>query len=419
MTIANLPRSIDTLIVGAGHAGLSISAMLAEAGQEHLLVERRDRLGGSWQDRWDAFTTVTPSWVASFPGWPYDGPDRDAFMTRDQISERVARYADVLGAPVVLGTEVQRLVPEPGGGFTVRTNKGALAARRAVVATGSYHAPRIPPVGDSISSRVTQVHSHQYRNEPALPPGAVLVVGTGQTGVQIAEELHDAGRTVYLTVGTAGRLPRRYRGQDIFFWLAQLAMRGREFGIEMPTVDNLPDPNLKFVANPHVSGQGGGHDTNLRRFAADGMTLTGRLQRADGEQLGFAPDLARNLGHADQYFEKKRGLIDAFIDRAGIDAPPDDRQPFDFQPPERMELDLLDAGISTIIWATGYALDYGWIDAPIFGDRGYPRQNRGVTDVPGLYFIGLLWQTGEPSATLVGPTIDGPHIVEQMALAAV
>jgi putative flavoprotein involved in K+ transport len=416
---ATLPDSIDTLIVGAGHAGLTMSALLKEAGQEHLLLERRSRLGGGWQDRWDDFTLVTPNWVSSFPGWAYDGPDPDAFMQRDAIASRVAQYATVLDAPVAVETEVQRLVPQAGP-FQVRTNRGDLTARRVVVATGSYHTPRTARFEGTISPRITQVHSHDYRNEPSLPPGAVLIVGAGQTGVQLAEELFAAGRTVYLSVGTAGRVPRRYRGRDIIAWLAELARRGREFGIEMPTADKLPDPALKFAANPHVSGQNGGHDTNLRQFAKDGMTLTGRLERADGERLTFASDLAAKLEHADRFFDEHlRSPIETLIERAGIDAPPDDRTTVDYQPPELTQLDLAAAGVSTVIWATGYALDYGWIQAPIFGDRGYPRNERGVTEIAGLYFIGLLWQTGEPSATLVGPSIDGPYIAERLSMATV
>ena len=253
-----------------------------------------------------------------------------------------------------------------------------------------------------------------------LPDGAVLVVRSGQTGVQLAEELSDAGRRVYLSVGTAGRAPRRYRGVDIFGWLARIARQGPEFGLGLPTVDLLPDPNLKFAANPHVSGRDGGHDTNLRRFAADGMQLAGRLVAAEGERVTFADDLPPELIHADRFFDDHlRDLIETFIDKAGLDVPPDDRAPFDYEPRALTELDFETAGVSTIIWATGYALDYGWIDAPIVGDRGYPRNDRGVSEIPGLYFLGLLWQHTQASATLVGPALDGPYLAEKLTMAAV
>lgn len=420
MQITTLPESVDTLIIGAGQAGLATSGMLGAARQEHLVLERRDRLGGGWQDRWDGFTLVTPNWIASLPGWPYDGPDPDGFMGRDSIVERVARYADVVDAPVALGTAVERLTPDRDGRFRARTNRGEITARRVVVATGSYHVPRIPAAAARIAPRVAQLHSHDYRNESMLPEGAVLVVGSGQTGVQLAEELSDAGRRVYLSVGTAGRAPRRYRGVDIFGWLAQIARRGPEFGLGLPTVDTLPDPKLKFAANPHVSGRNGGHDTNLRRFAADGMQLAGRLLVADGERVTFADNLRAQLLHADQFFDDHlRDLIETFIDKAGLDVPPDDRVPFDYEPRAITELDLESAGVSTIIWATGYALDYGWIDAPIFGERGYPRNARGASEIPGLYFLGLLWQHTEGSATLVGPALDGPYLAEKLTMAAV
>ena len=420
MQITTLPESIDTLIVGAGQAGLAMSGLLGAAGQEHLVLERRDRLGGGWQDRWDGFTLVTPNWIASLPGWPYDGPDPDGFMGRDSIIERVARYADVIDAPVALGTAVERLTPGRDRRFRARTNRGDIVARQVVVATGSYHDPRIPAAAARIAPRVAQLHSHDYRNESMLPEGAVLVVGSGQTGVQLAEELSDAGRRVYLSVGTAGRAPRRYRGVDIFGWLAQIARRGPEFGLGLPTVDTLPDPSLKFAANPHVSGRDGGHETNLRRFAADGMQLAGRLVGAEGERVTFADDLSEQLVHADRFFDEElRDLIESYIDRAGLDVPPDDRVPFDYEPRAITELDLERAGVSTILWATGYALDYGWIDAPIFGERGYPRNARGATEIPGLYFLGLLWQHTEGSATLVGPTLDAPYLAERLAMAAV
>jgi putative flavoprotein involved in K+ transport len=417
-TVTTLPESVDTLVVGAGHAGLAMSAMLSGVGREHLVLERRDRLGGGWQDRWDGFRLVTPNWSASFPGWAYDGPDPDGFMARDQIVERVARYADAVSAPVALATAVERVTPA-NGRFRVRTSRGDLSARQVVVTTGSYHRPRVPGVGAAIADRVTQLHSHDYRTEAALPPGGVLVVGTGQTGVQIAEELHDAGRSVYLAVGRSWRAPRRYRGRDFFAWIAQLGMRGPELGLGMQTVDRLPDPDLKFAANPHLSGRNGGQETNLRRFAAHGIRLAGRLAAADGERLTFSADLADRLAFADAIFDRElREVIDTFIAKAGLEAPPDDRVPFAFEPEGVTELDLAAADVSTIIWATGYGLDYGWIDAPIFDGRGYPRNDRGATEVPGLFFLGLLWQHTQGSATLFGPNADGPHLLDRMAMTA-
>jgi putative flavoprotein involved in K+ transport len=412
-------HDLDILIVGAGHNGLAMSGLLAEAGRESLVVDRRDTLGGAWQDHWDEFRLVTPNWTASLPGWPYDGPDPDGFMGRDELAARVARYAGVVGASVQLGTEVLRLAPLEGGGLRATTSRGDLTAREVVVATGSYHEPRIPALAAGISGRVTQLHTSEYRNEASLPAGAVLIVGSGQSGLQIAEELAAAGRAVYVSVGSAGRVPRRYRGRDIFGWLVDVLRLGDSYGVRLPTAETLPDPRRRFNPMPALSGHDGGHDTNLRRSAAAGMTLAGHLTGADGERLTFAGDLAASLAAADHFFDERfRAIIDRYIERAGIAAPPDDRLEETYEPVGRTELHLLREGISTIVWATGYRLDHRWIDAPICDAFGYPRNVRGVTDVPGLYFLGLLWQHSQASASLLAPELDAPYLVEQMSRSA-
>jgi putative flavoprotein involved in K+ transport len=317
------PESVDVLIVGAGHAGLAMSGLLTHEGREHVVVERRQTLGGGWQDRWDEFTLVTPNWTASFPGWAYDGNDPHGFMSRDEIAARVARYAEVVRAPVGLGTEVHRLVRTGDKRFRVTTSRGALSARQVVVATGSYHRPRVPEWASSISGRVTQLHAHEYRNQAGLPEGGVLVVGSGQTGLQLAEELHEAGRPVYISVGSAGRIPRRYRGRDIFSWLTDIIRGGAAVGVTLPTAGQLPDPRRRFNPMPALTGRNGGHDTNLRRYAADGTALAGRLIGADHELLTFAGDLHVNLERADHFFDERfRGVIDSYIERSAIEAPP-------------------------------------------------------------------------------------------------
>jgi putative flavoprotein involved in K+ transport len=412
-----IPSHAETLVIGAGQAGLAMSRQLTQAGREHLVLERRSTLGGGWQDRWDGFCLVTPNWMASLPGQPYDGAEPNGFMARDEIVRRVATYAGAIHAPVALETEVSRLSARVGGGFRIETSGGAIQADQVVVATGGYHDARIPPIAENLPGRIAQLHSHDYRSVGLLPEGAVLVVGSGQSGVQIAEELADAGRQVYLSVGSAPRMPRRYRGRDIFRWLADLATRGPALGVGLPTVDTLPDRRLRLAANPHLSGRGGGHETNLREMATKGITLLGHLDGVDGERVRLAPDLSTNLARADAFFGQRfQPLIERFISLAENDVPPDDRVPFDFQPPELTELDLGTAGITTVIWATGYRLDYDWIDLPIFDEQGFPRHHRGVTDVSGLYFLGLLWQHTQASATLIGPTVDGPYIAEQMGL---
>jgi putative flavoprotein involved in K+ transport len=416
----SLPSRVESVIVGAGQAGLTMSWYLRQAGREHVILDRRATLGGGWQDRWDSFRLVTPNWTSSFPGDPFEGPDPDSFMPRDAIAARVAGYAASIDAPVHLDTAVVRLSSRPAGGFLLDTTGGSIEAERVVIAAGSFHKPRVPAIAKELPARLTQLHSHDYRSESSLPPGGVLVVGSGQSGVQIAEELLDAGRDVHLSVGSAGRVPRRYRGRDIFRWLHGLSTRGDALGVSLPTVDQLPDPRMRLMGNPHLSGHGGGHDTNLRQFAANGMTLIGRIEAASGERLSLAPDLSINLARADGFFgDRFRDLCDRFIEKSGIEAPPDDRVPFEFEPLEPPELDLAAAGISTVMWTTGYRLDYGWIDLPIFDEQGFPRQRRGVSDVPGLYFLGLLWQRNQLSATLMGPANDAPHLAATMGLPAV
>jgi putative flavoprotein involved in K+ transport len=378
-----------------------------------VLVDRRETLGGSWQDRWDGFVLVGPNWTTGLPGFPYEDGDPDGFMPRDDVAARMRRYADVIGAPVHRATAVTRLSADGRAGrrFRLETSQGPIDADDVIVATGAFHQPRIPPAAGGFSARVTQVHAHRYRNPAQLPPGGVLIVGSGQTGVQLAEELHDAGREVFLSVGRCGRAPRRYRGHDVFYWLRQLARRGDELGTPLPTVDQFPDPRLRFVCNPHVSGHKGGHDTNLRQMALDGIRLAGRLTGADGEHASFAADLHDNLRFADAFFDERfRTLCETFAERAGMDMTEDDRRWPAFEPPELTKLDLARSGISTVLWTTGYAPDYGWLDLPILDSFGVPRHVRGVSDVPGLTFIGLLWQLNNTSANLSGVTVDAEYL---------
>jgi putative flavoprotein involved in K+ transport len=232
------------------------------------------------------------------------------------------------------------------------------------------------------------------------------------------EELRGAGRRVFLCVGGAGRVPRRYRGRDFFRWMRALAERGEALGTPLPTADKLADPRRRLAGNPHLSGHGGGHEVDLRRLAKEGTTLLGRLEAVDGERLRLAPDLAASLAAADRFFDERfRGLIDRYIERAAVDAPPDDRVPFHHEPAEVRELDLAASGVSTVLWTTGYRLDYRWIDLPILDAMGFPRQTRGVTEVPGLYFIGSLWQHNQASATLFGVELDARALAERMGLA--
>jgi putative flavoprotein involved in K+ transport len=410
VTVASdLPDRIHTVVVGAGQAGLIMSRLLRHAGREHVVLDRRDELGGGWRDRWDAFQLVTPNFLTDLPDFPYDGGDPDGYMTRDEIADRVAAYAGAVDAPVHAGMSVTRLSTSDRG-FAIETDRGSIAADEVVVATGAFHLPRIPARARFAPS-VHQLHAHHYRTPSRLPDGGVLVVGTGQTGVQLAEELHAAGRHVTLSVGHCGRVPRRYRGRDYFWWIRQLVRHGEALGTPLPTVDQLPDPRAQLACNPHLSGHGGGHDTNLRRFAADGIRLVGRFEAGDGVRARFAPDLAANLQFADEDFDRRfQPLFERYAERAGLDLPPDDRESFHFDVPEVTDLDLAAEGISTVLWTTGYASDYGWLDVPVLDANGRPRHVRGLSDVPGLTFIGLLWQHNNASANFAGVGSDAEYL---------
>lgn len=415
MTV-ELPRSIETVVVGAGQAGLIMSWHLQVAGRPHVVLDRRETLGGGWQDRWDEFVLVGPNWTTGLPGFPYDDGDPDGFMPRDAVAARMRRYAEVIGAPVVRSSEVTRLGPDGGSGrrFHLDTTQGPVAADNVIVATGAFHRPKVPPAAAGFSSRLTQLHAHDYRRVDQLPAGGVLIVGSGQTGVQIAEELQAKGREIVLATGRCGRAPRRYRGHDFFFWTRQLALHGDEFGTPLPTVGQLPQRHLRFVCNPHLSGHDGGHDTNLRQMALNGLRLAGRFLEADGERATFAPDLADNLAFADQWFDQRvRELVDTYAERAGIEVTDDDRAWPTYEPPELTELDLARAGISTVLWTTGYAPDYGWLDLPIMDEFGVPNQVRGISDVPGLTFLGLLFQHNNGSANLAGVAVDAAYLASR------
>jgi putative flavoprotein involved in K+ transport len=393
---------------------------LQQAGREHVLLERRSTLGGGWQDRWDAFRLVSPNWTASFPDAPYDGEDPDGFMPRDELIGRVVGYATTIGAPVVLDAGVERLRPAATGGFTLDTTQGSVLADEVIVATGGFHVPNIPAIAAGLPSRVLSLHSSAYRREADLPDGAILVVGTGQTGCQLAEELRDAGREVFFSGGAAGRVPRRYRGRDIFFWLSELGRNGERLGTPLPTVATLPDPRRRLAANPQLSGHKGGHDIDLRQMALEGTTLLGRLTAIDGERATFAPDLHANLAFADGFFEERfRKLVDSYIEAAGLDCPPPGASVHAaFEPPIIETVDLAKAGIGTVLWTSGYRQSLGWIEPSITDEMGFARQVRGVSEVPGLSFIGSLWQHDQTSATLFGVGRDAEVLAARLGLTA-
>jgi putative flavoprotein involved in K+ transport len=403
---------MDTVIVGGGQAGLSTSYHLKQQGQEHVVLEQAAKAGNVWRnERWDSFTLVIPNWAVKLPGAEYDGPDRNGFMPREEIVSMFERYAERFGLPVRYNTRVLAIEPVDGG-YKVETNSSTIMANNVVIATGMEQLPKIPAFAETLSPDITQLHSSKYRNPQSLPEGAVLVVGSAQSGAQIAEELYQSGRKVYLSTSRAGRAPRRYRGKDTLEWLFML-------GFFDTPAEKMPFPAEHFTV-PHVSGTRGGHTLNLHQFARDGVTLLGHVRGIDGYKVMLAPDLYQNLGMADGFEANMQKMVDGFIAGSGIDAPTDELPQMrdGFQQPVIEELDLKAAGISTVIWATGYRFDYSLVKLPVFDERGIPVQDRGATGFPGLYFVGLPWAPTLRSATLAGVGDAAGHIASNIVARA-
>ena len=408
-------RSVETVVVGGGHSGLLVSDRLRQARREHVVLDRRPALGGGWQDRWDAFQLVGPNWTTSTETFPYAGDDPDGFMSKDELIAHWRAYAAAIEAPVELETDVRSLrsiAEAPGAArFRLTTSRGTIDARDVIVAGGPFQVPHVPPFASALDPSIEQVHVHHYRRPEQLPPGGVLVVGTGQSGVQIAEELVAAGRDVTISVGHCWRAPRRYRTKDVFWWLRMLGTKGREVGVALPRVDQLPDPRARFACNPHLSGHGGGHETNLRRMGADGVRLVGRLDAVDGTRVRFAPDLEANLTYADTWFgQRVQGLCDRLDEALGLGLPEDALAQFAFDPPIVETLDLRAEGISTVLWTSGYRPAFGWIELPVLDELGLPIQTDGHTAVPGLSFLGTPWLVDMLSGNLLGVERDANEI---------
>jgi putative flavoprotein involved in K+ transport len=403
----------QVVVVGAGQAGLSMSWHLTQSGIDHVVLER-DSIGHDWMDRrWDNFTLVTPNWQCDLPGFPYDRGDPHGFMGRDEVHRFVVDYAESFGPPVREGVTVTGLHQAVKGGFDVDTSAGALHAEQVVVATGGYQKPKLPRLADRLPRDVLGLHSADYRGGHQLPDGAVLIVGSGQSGAQIAEDLHLQGRAVHLVTGTAPRCARFYRGRDCVAWLSE--MGAYDVSIEAQAGGIAKRENT----NHYMTGRGGGRDIDLRAFALEGMALYGRLVGVDDALLTFAPTLERNLDSADAVAEGIKDLIDAYIDREGIDALREARYVPVWRPAsEPTSLDLRAAGITSVIWCVGFATDYSWLRASVFDGEGHVCHHRGVTAVPGLYFQGLPWLHTWGSGRFASVGRDAEHLHGQIVGAA-
>ncbi|QQE66476.1 flavin-dependent oxidoreductase [Leptolyngbya sp. BL0902] len=399
------------IIVGGGQAGLSMSYCLKERGIDHVVLEKH-RIGHAWRNqRWDSFCLVTPNWQCQLPGFPYPGPDPHGFMAKDEIVQYIEAYARHFNAPVQEGVTVSKVRMEGGNKFYLNTSAGEFTANQVVIATSGYHRPKIPAYAERLPATITQLSSSQYKSPEQLPEGGVLIVGTGQSGCQIAEDLHLAGRQVHLCVGGAPRSPRRYRGRDVVDWLEQMGY------YDIP-IDKHPQKEaVRDKTNHYLTGRDGGREIDLRRFALEGMKLYGRLTAVENDQLRFDDSLSHNLDQADAVAESIKRTIDQFISNQEIEAPIEPPYEPVWTPQETIaSLDLTTANITTVIWAIGYDMDFSWVDVPVFNGKGYPCHDRGITAVEGFYFLGLPWLYTWGSGRFSGIARDAYYVADRIVM---
>jgi putative flavoprotein involved in K+ transport len=398
------------VIVGAGQAGLAVSHELTARGVEHIVLER-DRVGQTWRGRWDSFCLVTPNWTMSLPGSPYAGDDPDGYAPRDEIVSYLEQYASSAGSPVREGVAVDSLEAGSNHRFLLRTSDGDLGAESVVVCTGAYQRAHRPEVAYDFPPALLVVNAEDYESPAALPDGKVLVVGSGQTGCQLTEELHESGRDVFLACGRAPWGPRRSEGRDLVTWLNEVKF------FDMP-LSALPSPALRLVGNVQATGRRGGHDLHYRTLQAMGVQLLGRLTGVSGQRAYFAGDLAESVAFGDARYADIQQLFRDRLGTAGRRVPElPDPPPFRADPP--LELDL--AGFGTVIFTAGFRPDYPrWVRFPAFDAMGFPLTDDGAsTAVPGLFFCGvhflrkrkssLLFGVGEDAAIVAQSITDHPN----------
>ncbi|WP_454753772.1 NAD(P)-binding domain-containing protein [Cupriavidus necator] len=404
---------VETVIIGGGQAGLAMSYHLGQRGREHLVLERA-RVAERWRsERWDSLHFQFPNWSLALPGQDYAGDEPEGFAHKDEVVRFIEYYASRIAAPVRIGVDVTALRCAPSGvGFELMTSAGCIAARHVVIATGPYQRPRLPRWTQEPPADLVQVHARDYRSSQALPDGTVVVIGSGASGCQIADELLEAGRRTFLSVGRHRRVPRRYRGHDVFWWR-------REMGELDRSVDDMP-AHVR-PPPPLVTGAHGGYEVNLRRSAARGLRLCGHLTGVADNKLAWAEDLQETLRTGDQHYRAFISEIDAHVARTGLDVqqgPEVEDVSVDHLHSARLEslrtLDLHSEHVGAVIWATGYALDFSWIKIPVVNAAGMPQQRRGATSVPGLYFLGLQWMHKAKSSFLCGVGEDAEYIAARI-----
>ena len=403
-------EQIEVVVVGAGQAGIAMSDHLGQRDIPHVVLER-DRIAERWRSqRWDSLVANGPAWHDRFPGMEFSDVGPDEFATKEQVADYFAAYADKIAAPVRCGVDVTGVTRHrQGSGFRVETSDGVIDARYVVAATGPFQQPVIPPIVPADAGPV-QLHSSSYKAPDQLPEGAVLVVGAGSSGVQIADELLRAGRSVFLSVGPHDRPPRSYRGRDFVWWLGVLGKWDEE----------TPAAGREHVTIA-VSGAHGGHTVDFRDLAERGMVLVGRTGSFADGTVHFGGDLADNIAAGDANYLSLLDEADAYIASHRLDLPeePSARKLSTLPPsvaaPAR-ELDLAESGVSSIIWATGFAVDYGWLDVDAYDDSGRPSHRRGVSREPGVYFLGLPWLARRGSSFIWGVWHDAGYIADHIAI---
>jgi putative flavoprotein involved in K+ transport len=398
----------DTVIIGAGHAGLAMSRCLADRGVPHVVLDR-GRIGERWRTaRWESFRLLTPNWLSRLPGWMYAGPEPDGFMTAGGFVDYLCGYARSFAAPVRPNTLVTRV--ERGATlFAVHTSQGTWAARNVVIATGYHSHARVPGLAAGLAPGMAQLTPADYRSPTSLPAGGVLIIGASASGVQIAHELVRAGRPVVLAVGRHTRMPRRYRDRDILWWLERIGALDR-------TVDDYPnpgraraEPSLQLAGTPDMRG------IDLGVLQQAGVRLAGRLRALNGTTAEFADDLGDTMGATQRRLSRLLADIDVYAAALAGPAPaPPDPPPIVQVPGPLPTLDLARAGVTSVVWATGYRSCYRWLNVPVLDPDGRIRHRRGVTDVPGLYAIGLRFQYRRNSTFIDGARHDAAYLADHI-----
>jgi putative flavoprotein involved in K+ transport len=413
--------TLDTVVVGAGQAGLGVSYYLEQDRRRHIVLER-GRIGESWlSQRWDSFKLNTPNLMNTLPGLPYSGPERDGFWPPDELVRYFQNYVDRFQLPVQTGATVVSVEQAKGEKhFRIKVQHDGqavetISSRSVVIASGIQNFPKSSLLGSRLPASILQLHTAGYRNAAALPPGAVLVVGSGQSGIQIAEDLLLAGRKVYLCTSKVGRAPRRYRGRDLLEWW--LDMKHLDV-----TLASLEDKSISRAAQPQISGLGRhGHTLSLQHLARQGVGILGRLQDIETDTLVFGDEAAAHVRFADDVSQKMKDGVDAYLKKAGLTPPPLEDDPADLPDPQAAcasplrRLNLHAAAISAIIWATGFTGDFNWIHLPVLDADGKPLHQHGASPVPGLYFTGLPWLNSRKSGILYGVTEDARFIADAVS----